>query len=308
MKKKFAFKWFIFSFMAVFILQLGIFCNENSIITINTHKILIKGFPAIVRVTATGPQKVPVMSLFDERGEISFTLKSKNHNKTYILSSSEGMDVTRMTTDGEMIDDFSKERFHSNLPKNEVRSFLVDLYSLSPRIKRGLTLSRIPPGSYLLKVSFPISGLMSEFIEIEILNPTKPERSFFEKTLKRGVCIRRGDGVNWSRALKDKVELKPEDIADLRNEVKPLIQFHLLAYNVLSRKITSSKEADKFIVPDHLKGEKESLLLELDLKNNPKDADKFKAAFAKKYPDIKWRHSGESNQGLFLRYLKRIKK
>lgn len=277
--------------------------GDGSRLAIEVPDKLTKGFPAILRVTAHGPQRIPRLSLLDELGSITITLISKTGGREYRISSSQGMELIVTTPEGFRHDAVARQMFQVALAKGKTRSMLIDLWSLRPEVGKGTILSDVPAGQYNLTVTFPTSEITSPSVEVDLIDPTEAEQALLNEVIDAGVLLKRGNGVNWSKVLRDRAPIKSKSFSNLKEETEGLIQFHLLLSNVLRREVSSRKSADRFSVPEYLRAEKESLLLELDMLEDPQKSEQAKKDFVKRHPDLKWRHQKEADSiGLLLRH------
>jgi len=277
--------------------------DDRPALDIKALDILTKGFPAILRITAHGPQRIPKMSLFDELGDVVVTLVSEDGNKKYEISSSQGMGLMVTTQAGHRNDAAARRMFEFALAKGEKRTILIDLSCLRPEIGKGTILWDVPSGQYSLTVSFPSADTTSLPVRVEIVDRTNAEQAFLEDVIDAGVSLKRGSGVNWSKVLRDRVPI--ESAHNLRKETEVQTQFHMLLSHVLRRGTLSRKSVEEFPVPEYLRGEKESLLVELDTLNDRQSCEKSKEELVKRYPDLKWRHEESTGGiGLFLRHRK----
>jgi hypothetical protein len=240
--------------------------------------------------------------LFDETGLINAVFVSKADGKVYTIRSGQGTEILLTRPDGSQSDPdlAAKAKFQTVLAPKEVRAMLLDLGSLRP-ITKGIILDNIPPGSYRLSVEFPSSGVVSNAVDVDILKPSEAERVYLKGIQSLGP-VNRGDGVNWSKVLRDRMAV-PENASQIRAEAQDQLRFHTLLSKIVRSEIRSSAQTKTTKVPDYLKEEKDCLLLELDENSGKKPSTEEKKAFKDKNPGFEWRfRDSQKERADFLLY------
>lgn len=283
--------------------------EKKSEILLESPDTLVKGFPAILRVTATGPCVIPKMSLLNELGRVSVKLTSEKGGKVFVISSNRGRELTVTTPQGIRRDSIAQKMFLTTLSEGEKRTMLIDLWSLRPEVGEGTLLNDVPVGKYSLTISFPSSGKRSNAVAVQVLNPTEDEKKFLDGIRDEGV-LSRGVGVNWSKFLRDQLIFPKHNFPTLREEVRKQLQFHILLSRVLTMQPLSRQKVKTLEVPKYLSAEKECLLIEIDTITEGKRAERKRKTFLDKHPGLKWRlgKTNEAEIGDFLEHRRSGKK
>lgn len=272
---------------------------------IETEPNIVKGFPAIFKVTIQGKDYVPKLTIFSKMFSISIILKSREINKIYKISSSGPILIETMKNGGGIVRERDTPLFF--MTEKEKRTMIFDLCSLS-------SLNDIPAGDYLayiilfnFETQSPDIGLrfpkVSNTIPVRIIQPTIAERQYLNEIQ----VSEKNWWVGWYSVLtmKDMPILK-NNVDNLTSIAKKQLEFYLLLSEILpSDKTIKNVSIDllrSLPVPDYLLPEKESILFEVKLLSGViKEDDAALKSFIDKYPELKWRFDDiKSNGGDFL--------
>jgi len=300
-----------FFFLAAGLVMLAL-CEaaENPSIHVVTFDAAVKGFPLVMKVTATGRQVVPRMSLFDEHAGVVVRLKLNDEDgREYLIQSSKGEGMVYTNREGEQID--AGRLYRVSLGAGDERSMLLDLASLRPEIGNGITIDDVPPGKYMLSVKFGFSGLESKPVPLVLKNPTRGEKALADMMLfDEHTKIRR----TWCGLLRAAWPVRSVTTSTASGEAIAQLSFHQLLGRVLSSD-TLEKVRDQDIesaaVPDWLAPEKDALVLSIAIAAEPKEqADNAAAELVRQHPDLKWRFDElqKDKAGEFLRFARFLRK
>ena len=264
---------------------------------------MVKGFPMLLKLTATGKQTIAKMSLFDEIAEVVVVLRTKPPAKEteYRIRSSRGMETILTTRAGERVDAANRHRMQ--LGKDQKVAMLLDISSLRPELGKGLTADGVPLGAYSLRVSFPFSDMTSNAVDVELVAPSTDERKYLRELAKRN-RVRR----SWSRMLREAEDLSNLNEASLGGTAKLQLSFHVLLSRVLSCKGPLNEDVTRALgsrqVPQYLQPEKDFVLWEVAMSSKavavPREKEK---AFFDANPELEWRLATvRAGSGSFLLY------
>jgi hypothetical protein len=279
--------------------------NDKKLLIYSEPKV-VKGFPAILKISASGPQTVSKMSLFDEFSNIEIELLSYKERLKYTIKSTNlGIEYHMTDEEGNAIDP-DKSLFYSDVPENSKRDMIIDLGTIRPEIGIGTILDDIPPGKYAVRIRFSSLDRVSNSLDIEFIEPSKNENDFLQKAVTVGTELRRGKGINWSMFLIERIKMPKEGFEKLSDIAKSQLQFHTLLSKILSANLLLQEDELKDIetlpVPDYLEPEKQFLILEISMKLGKPDIEEKKKSFIEKYPNLKWRFNDIKDHGYsFLR-------
>lgn len=267
-------------------------------VCIRTQEKITKGFPCILKVSATGPLEVPKLSLFEEVADITVRLMSITNGSEYIISSSCGMDMVAYGPLGERRDDIARKMCYISVDETMTNSMLFDIYSLRPELGSGIILDAVPAGKYTMSIECSSDSIRSNSVIVELLEPTEEERHILDDIRERGTLLSRGMGVNWSKALRENTDLSI-DTKKLRKDTLFQLQFHLFLSSIVTDKMTLPLGDKEIPVPEYLKSEKEFLFLELESLRDGNEGSSLSIEKSRKfrlsYPDVGWRLESPSN-------------
>lgn len=312
--------------------------EPNNTITLEALPKVTKGFPLVFKITVSGPQEIPPLSIFDNEVPITVYFKSITDVNEFTIRSFR-KPIEMALEDGSHINVTNKIYPPIEIPDGEKYSFIFDIASLFIGANQT-SLSDIPPGNYSIFVeltsadplaidiekvkeehaqefeefekfigrSFDLTRsrrkmMKSNSIDIELIEPTEKEKQFIEKVLKLS-DISFKDGINWTRILRRRIVITEKSISGLSQVSKKQISLHKLLSRVDitddRSKAISLKNIRDATLPEFF--EPERILLLLELLDNP---DEIRKQLFKEYPNYKWNiESGNGGKEL-LQFRKR---
>jgi len=298
-------------FALVVLLNCFVYADESETVkpalSLETLPRMVKGFPMVLKLTATGKQTVAQMSIFNDKAQIEVVFKTKPPVKEskYVIRSSQEEEVIEASREGDRRD--PSYRFRMYVDEGKEVTFLLDLSSLRPvNLNKNIIVDDVPPGKYSIVVSFPFSGMTSNSFDVELIEPSLNEKLFLDKVYKNKTKI----WQKWNRILWENDDVSGLDQSLLGEVAKLQLAFHILLSKVLSYKEPLDKDLVESIersdVPNNLQPEKTFLAWEvaksIDISFLSPEKEK---AFFDENPGLKWR-ADEVNSGnkSFLRYRK----
>jgi len=247
----------------------------------------IQGFPLVLRIVARGPLQVPMTSLYDVNADIHVNLSQKKGDKTYKFYANASMGFDR-SPEGGHIDRDGRELVNNRIGDKEEMAILVDVPSLN--YGRANFLS-VPPGEYLLSVTFPHAKKTSEALALELIAPSPADRAFLDEVVEPAILPRRREVILWTWVLggPKSWRLPVSKTKELLDPAKGQMQFHVLVYQIEKGEVRTRQQAAAYPVPKYLELEKQWVLLKLDRANKVAGAEQALQAFVETHPEFRWR-------------------
>ena len=283
---------------------------DDPSINVVTYDAAVKGFPVILKVTATGPQIVPRMSLFDEHAGVVVRLKLTDEDgREYLILSSKGEGMVYTNREGEQID--AGRLYRVPLGAGDERSMLLDLASVQPEIGKGTTMEDVPPGRYLVTITFSGSGIESKSVPLVLKEPSRKEKALAEQMLiDKDTGIRR----TWCGLLRGAWPITNIATTPVSAEAAAQLSFHQVLGHVLaSDKLEKAlvQDVQSASVPQWLVPERDALAIMVAIADESgASTEKAQAELMQRHPDLKWRFDdfhGDS-VGEFLRFARFLRK
>jgi len=250
-----------------------------------------KGFPYILKITIYGPGSIPYVTLLDDTLPFRVTFSAVGSGRTYSLSSSKEADTVIITPEGDRLKD-GQDMWQMHVERGKQQSILIDLASIRPEIGRGMLFDDLAPGEYDVTVSLSGDNAPSNTLRVNVTAPDVAEQQFLAEVLQQGpFCL--GKGVNWSKALRNRIRLQNDKWDRLNSTTKEQIAFHrLLAELNVPDKILGPDDEGKVKttpLPKFLEPEREYLLHEVAITVSGKRDEAEAARLMEQYPDLEWR-------------------
>lgn len=246
-----------------------------------------KGLPLVLKINISGPQRVPLVSIFEDIIPVTVHLKSKLDEKEYVIQSNRNTEIVGRSIDDGGLVDLTDKFFSLSVPEGKKYTMMFDLWSILPRYWTDTCLSDVPAGKYSIYMQFNSENLKSGTCEIELIEPTEKEKEFIKKIQDSGK-VNHKDGVDWTKVLKSKINIPNGDLSFLGQVSRDQISFHklILDVNIADEKSRSKsiESVNSTTLPKYFEPDRQLLLLEV--KGNPA---KERENFLKQYPELKWK-------------------
>jgi hypothetical protein len=279
--------------------------NEKSSLALVSEGVLVKGFPALLQLQASGRQRFPKLFLTSLVGSLKATFIEKKTGKSWEIFAQDnrGMNMTMGGPFGTMDGTAYMARRNSlDLDAGNSAQATFDFSSLSFS-DRLLTLSDLPAGNYQLQIT--TNQISSPPVDIEIREPTPDESKFLQelelrwsehlqelRNRKMAVYISRGKRLRWPEFVR-----YPVDTGD-RSALSAAASRQLAPYVLLTEILRETEpltqyplaKLEAFQVAPYLEGEK--LILKYELlheREDQKQAEQVKQKVAQDFPGLLWR-------------------
>lgn len=292
------------NFILVLILGCWTVVHADPSLALEGPSTITRGFPAVFKLRAQGPLRIPKISLEDHAAPIQIKCISEQGATYSVTSYPQWEEMAAGDGSGRMLPPSAiAHYFMVDVAAGEERSMLVDLSSLAPSGgKNGFY--DIPAGGYRMSVVLTTpTAVESNQVNLKIIEPTSEERQLVGQFIAANPTLRRGISINWAKSLLVRARIGAIDSAKASEPARNQLVFHALLSELSSAQAPQGDLAVQRInaarLPAFLEAERQALALEMRTaagKASAQDA----ANFAASHPDLKWRVKEMASGGGFL--------
>lgn len=279
--------WTVFSMNTVGVV-LSAPAEDQGKIVIEGPRRAAQAFPLVLRIVAKGPLEVPRASLYSNAADVRVSLSQEDGAKTRTLESNASIQFDVAGKEGRIIAN-GRGLVNERIRAEQQMAVLLDLSSL--HYVEGGSFRDLPPGQYLLSVTFPHAKQTSEAMPLDLIAPSPADRAFLDEILEPGAPPSRPRAVVWARVLRG-ARFWPIPVAKTKGLLDPAkgqLQFHVLVYQIEKGEVRTREQAAAYPVPKYLELEKDWILLKLDRANKVAGAEEALQAFVGTHPEFRWR-------------------